>query len=897
MLLAILAFVTIAARAQTTTPTSGTTTEMVPRLVKFSGHIDSVSSTTVGVTFALYSQQTGGTPLWLETQNVTVNANGYYSVYLGANSTNGVPLDVFSSTQAQWLGVQPAGQAEQPRVLLVSVPYALKAADADTLGGQPLSAFVLSSGSTSSGSSSTTTVPTVRVAEGAQSTLTGGGSTNMVSKFDSSGTNLVNSSIFDGGNGIGIGTTTPSFALDIQNTDSSGAGAQLLRLQTPSSNGARIFFSSTGTNGRSYGIGSNFIQGNGEFGIYDYTGGAPRMVINTSGYMGLGVTNPQYLLDIATTDTTAAGANLLNLTTPSVNGAKLMFSSTAANGRTFGIGTNFLLGQGEFGIYDYTANTSRFVISSTGNVGIGTTTPDDLLTVKNGNLSVLNGAIKFSDRTVQSTAALPLTGGTMTGTISFAAGQTFPGANGVNSFNSRTGAVTPATGDYSFPQLTGTASWSQLPAGVISSSGSYADPTWITSISAGKITGTLGASQIGSVNASSITGTLGSAQIGSVNASAITGTLPPTQIAGTAATLGANTFAGNQTINNGSLLLNAAATVPSVIAACSGTCATPIGAIYGSSTNYNGVYGTTASSSSAGVYGASTGSGTGTVGYSASGTGVYGIGASYGVQGTSTYSHGVYGATTSAGYAGVYGSGSSYGVWGGTSSGYGVYGTSNSGNAGLFATGAITPQHTNASLQVESGSTLGEGASISIDNSANTSAVLKLQLTAAAMSNNFLVCSNNGVQKCHIDSQGTYSTGSDFAEAVPARPSAIAYEPGDVLVISAAGRSVERTKRPYSRRVMGVYSTRPGVLGAEKGGGITRVDAGDVPVAVIGIVPTKVSTENGPVAAGDLLVTSSLPGYAMKGTDWDRMHGAVVGKALEPLTTEKGVIRVLVTLQ
>jgi hypothetical protein len=65
----------------------------------------------------------------------------------------------------------------------------------------------------------------------------------------------------------------------------------------------------------------------------------------------------------------------------------------------------------------------------------------------------------------------------------------------------------------------------------------------------------------------------------------------------------------------------------------------------------------------------------------------------------------------------------------------------------------------------------------------------------------------------------------------------------------------------------------------------------------VGIVPCKVSTENGPIMTGDLLVTSSTPGHAMKGTDRSRMLGAVVGKALEPLQKRSGVIQVLVTLQ
>ena len=69
---------------------------------------------------------------------------------------------------------------------------------------------------------------------------------------------------------------------------------------------------------------------------------------------------------------------------------------------------------------------------------------------------------------------------------------------------------------------------------------------------------------------------------------------------------------------------------------------------------------------------------------------------------------------------------------------------------------------------------------------------------------------------------------------------------------------------------------------------------GEVPLAVVGIVPCKVTSENVAIHAGDLLVTSSRPGYAMKGTDRKRMLGAVVGKALEPLPKGAGEIQVLV---
>jgi hypothetical protein len=68
-------------------------------------------------------------------------------------------------------------------------------------------------------------------------------------------------------------------------------------------------------------------------------------------------------------------------------------------------------------------------------------------------------------------------------------------------------------------------------------------------------------------------------------------------------------------------------------------------------------------------------------------------------------------------------------------------------------------------------------------------------------------------------------------------------------------------------------------------------------MAIVGIVPCNVSTENGPIRRGDILVTSSTPGYAMRGTDRGRLPGAIVGKALQPLEMGKGTVEVLITLK
>ena len=139
--------------------------------------------------------------------------------------------------------------------------------------------------------------------------------------------------------------------------------------------------------------------------------------------------------------------------------------------------------------------------------------------------------------------------------------------------------------------------------------------------------------------------------------------------------------------------------------------------------------------------------------------------------------------------------------------------------------------------------------------------------------------------------------GADFAESIAVKGIAEHYAPGDLLVIDPSGeRRLSLSQTPYSTLVAGIYSTQPGVVASTH-----RVDEAlpnnEVPLAVVGIVPCKVTAENGSIAAGDLLVTSSTPGYAMKGTDRDRMLGAVVGKALEPLQKGAGVIQVLVTLQ
>ena len=121
--------------------------QAVPRLIKFNGTVRDLAGKPIAgpvdVTFALYTDEAGGSPLWFEMQTVQADSLGRYTVLLGAMTTAGIPIELFTSGEAHWLGTQVSNLPEQSRVLLVSVPYAMKAGDAETLGGKPASAFIL----------------------------------------------------------------------------------------------------------------------------------------------------------------------------------------------------------------------------------------------------------------------------------------------------------------------------------------------------------------------------------------------------------------------------------------------------------------------------------------------------------------------------------------------------------------------------------------------------------------------------------------------------------------------------------------------------------------------------------------------------------------------------------
>jgi hypothetical protein len=123
----------------------------------------------------------------------------------------------------------------------------------------------------------------------------------------------------------------------------------------------------------------------------------------------------------------------------------------------------------------------------------------------------------------------------------------------------------------------------------------------------------------------------------------------------------------------------------------------------------------------------------------------------------------------------------------------------------------------------------------------------------------------------------------------------IAVEPGTVMVVGENG-ALFPSQQPYDKRVAGVISGagdyKPGIVLDKQQSELTRQ-----PIALVGKAFCKVDARYGAVEVGDLLTTSPTAGHAMKASDSAKAPGAVIGKALRPLSDGQGLIPILIALQ
>jgi hypothetical protein len=306
--------------------------------------------------------------------------------------------------------------------------------------------------------------------------------------------------------------------------------------------------------------------------------------------------------------------------------------------------------------------------------------------------------------------------------------------------------------------------------------------------------------------------------------------------------------------------------------------------VIGTSTSARGVAGV--STSSTGVQGTSN-TGIGVDAGAISGIAVNGVSSTgTAINGVSNSSDGVIGTSTSArGVAGV--STSSTGVQGTSSTADGVTGQSTSGTAGVLGQGP------NDGVLAISSHAFGGGtaAAVIADNTGGGDVFI-------GESSIGKVARIDAAGTGYFDS-GTQVGGADYAESMRATQHKTLVR-GDVLAIDPRhGNQVRLSDHPNSQLVIGVYSTKPSVL-AVGNHHIGQSLVGNVPVAMLGIVPTKVSAENGPIKPGDLLTTARTPGYAMRAkpvvVNGISIYptGVILGKALQPLARGRGLIKVLV---
>jgi hypothetical protein len=334
--------------AASATPSSASASgpAMVPQIIQFAGQFGGplggtanggsapVPAGTISITFTLYENEQGGTALWSETQNVQVDAQGHYTALLGSTSPEGLPLSLFTTGQAHWLAVQPLlqGFGEQPRVLMVSVPYALKALDAETIGGKPASAFMPApvqeaTSSPVAAAASASSALMAGPASGSKTgtpppaNVTGSGMPGFLPIWQTS-TSLANSLLFENAahNTVGMMTRDGTIAFSVNQTGT-GTG-----IQSITTSGDAIVGLPSATSGSANGVAGQVrsTSGNGVVGIALSTTG------DTSGVLGQDASDSGFGVSGAATSSSGPTTGVFG-STDSTDGAGVYGSGVAAS--------------------------------------------------------------------------------------------------------------------------------------------------------------------------------------------------------------------------------------------------------------------------------------------------------------------------------------------------------------------------------------------------------------------------------------------------------------------------------------------------------------------------------------------------------------------------------------
>ena len=201
----------------------------------------------------------------------------------------------------------------------------------------------------------------------------------------------------NGSNYVGVGTTSPSYPLDVQQ-----AGNAALRLKSTSNGQASLNLDTSATSGTSnqvlflrngtsyWALGGGYIGSGGvnDFSLYNYTTSSNALIVlNSNNYVGIGTSTPTATLTVQTSDGSSAGSLLVT------DGTNYTRFGTwdGANNRIESVGRQLFITSYTGGVALGYAGSAGLTVNSSNNVGIGVTTPSYPLQVA-GTTNLNNGS-------------------------------------------------------------------------------------------------------------------------------------------------------------------------------------------------------------------------------------------------------------------------------------------------------------------------------------------------------------------------------------------------------------------------------------------------------------------------------------------------------------------------
>ncbi|MGA1871767.1 MAG: tail fiber domain-containing protein [bacterium] len=342
----------------------------VPPFINYEGKLTDLAGSPLNGTyemiFYLYDMETGGTALWSEQQSVTIG-DGIFNVRLGAAQS--FPAEAFNNNELYLevtikKSVTEPFEILSPRYRLVSTAFAIKAHDADTVDGKHASEL-------------------------------GTGEGHSLDAADNDPTDALY--VDDEGN-VGIGTTVPDAPLEVHKEGTGIQTALILENTNSAAEGQGVRMDFRGYNDG--GIGSinaiyEEVPGDGifenscmTFTTRTHNGGSEKMRITSSGNVGIGTTNPTQKLHVrgmCLLHDNPGDAIQLKVSAGKDRTSYIRFCDDAdsGGGNGFTVGHCFgNMGAHNFYVYDAENAQTRFLIDNTGNVGIGTMSPDAKLDVE-----------------------------------------------------------------------------------------------------------------------------------------------------------------------------------------------------------------------------------------------------------------------------------------------------------------------------------------------------------------------------------------------------------------------------------------------------------------------------------------------------------------------------------